>query len=179
MIVEADHRLFRWIYAGEGAPGPLLRLMIALTLLGRGYSIVGIVPFVAHPVTRRPALYLAAVLVLLAGLELGIKLTFRRARPCDVLSGVRPLYGNPTGYSFPSGHATGSFAVACFVTGLAAIARGSSACPIVALACVSQLLALGISFSRVYLGAHYPSDVAAGALLGGSVALLGCHLYAS
>jgi undecaprenyl-diphosphatase len=37
-----------------------------------------------------------------------------------------------------------------------------------ALAALTLVLAAGIGVSRIYLGAHYPLDVAAGALLGGA-----------
>jgi undecaprenyl-diphosphatase len=59
------------------------------------------------------------------------------------------------GSSFPSGHATGSFAIASVVG-----ARHSS------LRIPIYLLASTIAVSRVYLGRHYPSDVLAGAAIG-------------
>ncbi len=57
--------------------------------------------------------------------------------------------------SFPSGHATGSFAIASVVG-----ARHSS------LRIPVYLLASTIAVSRVYLGRHYPSDILAGAAIG-------------
>src|SRR3954464_422928 len=86
------------------------------------------------------------------GLNYAIKLAVRRPRP--VLEGLPPLGGAPSSLSFPSAHATSSFAVA---TAMCRVDPATSAAFLVALA-----LALG----RPYLGMHYPSDVLAGALLG-------------
>jgi membrane-associated phospholipid phosphatase len=86
------------------------------------------------------------------GLNYVIKLAVKRPRP--VLEGLPPLGGAPSSLSFPSAHATSSFAVA---TAMVRVDPALSAAFIVAFA-----LALG----RPYLGMHYPSDVVAGALLG-------------
>jgi membrane-associated phospholipid phosphatase len=84
-----------------------------------------------------------------------IKFVVRRRRP--ELPGLPPLTPTVTRLSFPSAHATTSFAAA------RAYGRLAPACPLYAAAI---LLAL----SRPYLGVHYPSDILAGALLGTSVA---------
>jgi undecaprenyl-diphosphatase len=84
-----------------------------------------------------------------------LKHAFHRPRPVAFFGAA------PSSYSFPSGHALGSF---CFYGMLAAIlaapARGR-----VAKFCVwtAAVLLVGmIGFSRIYLGVHYPSDVIAG-----------------
>jgi membrane-associated phospholipid phosphatase len=86
------------------------------------------------------------------GLNYAIKLAVRRPRP--VLEGLPPLGGAPSSLSFPSAHATSSFAVA---TAMVRVDPAMAATFVVAFA-----LALG----RPYLGMHYPSDVLAGALFG-------------
>ncbi len=95
-------------------------------------------------------------------LNVAIKQVIRRQRP--ELSGLPPLTGTPTALSFPSAHASTSFAGAVAYSRL-----GVPAAPLFA-------LAAGLSLSRLYLGVHYPSDVLAGAALGGLAAVaLGDH----
>jgi membrane-associated phospholipid phosphatase len=90
--------------------------------------------------------------------NVAVKLAVRRRRPS--LPGLPALTGTPTGLSFPSAHASTSFAGALAFTRL-----GLPAAPLYA-------LAAGLSLSRLYLGVHYPSDVLAGALAGTLVAAL-------
>jgi undecaprenyl-diphosphatase len=69
------------------------------------------------------------------------------------------LVGVPHSGSFPSGHATTSFACAGVLAWLAP-----------RFAPWLYLLAAAIAFSRVYVGVHYPLDVLGGALLGLAIA---------
>lgn len=92
------------------------------------------------------------------GLNYVVKLIVRRPRP--VLEGLPPLGGVPSSLSFPSAHATSSFAVATAMTRVE---------PLGALA---FLLAAALALGRPYLGMHYPSDVLLGAVLGVLLGLL-------
>jgi membrane-associated phospholipid phosphatase len=86
-------------------------------------------------------------------LNTAIKQVVRRRRP--ELPGLPALTGTPTALSFPSAHASTSFAGArCYAR------MGLPVFPLYA-------LATGLSLSRLYLGVHYPSDVLAGVALGG------------
>jgi membrane-associated phospholipid phosphatase len=80
-----------------------------------------------------------------------IKLAIGRKRP--VIEDLPHLMATPPGLSFPSSHSTSSFAAA------RAFGRLLPAPPLYA-------AALGMAFSRLYLGVHYPSDIVAGAALG-------------
>jgi len=84
-----------------------------------------------------------------------LKEIFQRIRPCDALSNVlTPLGCNGT-YSFPSNHAFNNFAAATFFYRL-----------FPKLKWILFITAFLVSLSRVYLGLHYPSDIAGGAILG-------------
>jgi undecaprenyl-diphosphatase len=78
-----------------------------------------------------------------------------RIRPCYTLENVRLLVGCGGKFSFPSGHATNSFATALlfsyFYRNYTFLLLGTAAL---------------ISFSRVYVGVHYPADVFGGMILG-------------
>ena len=78
-----------------------------------------------------------------------------RSRPSSGIGGFAALAENPDAFSFPSGHTAVAFAVAAAFTGQSSALGG-----------LAVVLAVGIAVSRVYLGAHYPLDVAAGAALG-------------
>jgi membrane-associated phospholipid phosphatase len=89
-----------------------------------------------------------------------LKISFRRARP-----ELWPALVTEESYSFPSGHATSA---TVFYGGLAAVAWHLSPSPVVRTAALGGAAGLVsvIGFSRVYLGAHWTSDVVGGTLLG-------------
>lgn len=111
-----------------------------------------------------------AFVVLLSGVPLLFGLLLKelvgRARPDLWLTGPEP-----SGLSFPSGHAT--FAI--IFGGILIVLAEEAVSPAPARRAIQLfliLLILAIGASRVYLGVHWPSDVVGGYLFGG-VALLG------
>jgi undecaprenyl-diphosphatase len=102
------------------------------------------------------------VLVLLAdaaaeGIADALKAIVGSHRP----RGYDPLVPVPHSPSFPSGHATVSFACATVLSALAPRA-----------APFFLVLAAAIAYSRLYVGVHWPLDVVAGSVLGAATALL-------
>ena len=87
-----------------------------------------------------------------------IKLAVGRRRPA--VDDLPHLMATPTGLSFPSSHAASSFAAA---RAFGSLIPGP---PL-------QLAAAAMAFTRLYLGVHYPSDIAAGAALGTAIGSLG------
>jgi len=84
-----------------------------------------------------------------------LKELIERVRPCNALTDVITPVGCSGGYSFPSNHAINNFAAAVFLTSLFPAYKR-----------VFFITATLIAISRIYLGMHYPSDVAGGALIG-------------
>ena len=85
-----------------------------------------------------------------------VKRVVRRGRPMSLLTGVRTRGQEASGLGYLSGHA----AVATALTAAAFPhlgARGRR---------VALALAAAVGFSRIYVGAHLPLDVAGGAALG-------------
>ena len=111
-----------------------------------------------------------ALVVLLSGVPLLFGLLLKelvgRARPDLWLTGPEP-----SGLSFPSGHAT--FAMVFGGILIVLVGEAVSSAPARrAIQLFLILLILAIGASRVYLGVHWPSDVVGGYLFGGA-ALLG------
>jgi undecaprenyl-diphosphatase len=137
-------------------------VMRTASRLGNGqlWAVLGI----AVAALASDGLMLLARLAIAFSLELSgyvlLKKSTSRPRPFVTLPEVVRLVVPPDEFSFPSGHTAAAFLM---LTALA----GVSALFIVPLG----LLAVLIGMSRVYLGVHYPSDVAAGALLGTMSAL--------
>lgn len=93
--------------------------------------------------------------------ELPIKAFFRRHRPFIAIIQAIVIGRKPGSWSFPSGHSAVAFAGAWLFSQHMPRRTG-----------LFYLAASLVGFSRIYLGSHYPGDVAAGSLLGTLFAML-------
>ena len=156
-LLALDAQLRGWIVAHHTLL--LDQAMQALSDAGGGgvpWLVIG-----AALVWRRPSraavIWQAALAILLAALiaDAILKPIVGRARPFMVARDVAVIDTRPSSSSFPSGHAATSFAGAAVL----ALAWPAGRAALWA-------LALLVAFSRVYVGVHYPLDIAAGALVG-------------
>ena len=152
------------------------RLMPFLSVVGDKGAIwlllLGVIAVFGKKTGRGVALAgLVALAIGFASSE-ALKYVTMRPRPFLTLPDVRLLVAAPHSYAFPSGHATSSFATATGV--LLAAGRMIRKAPLWSWGLL--LLAAAISYSRVYVGVHWPTDVAAGIVLGVVCGWLGARL---
>ncbi|HZP86413.1 MAG TPA: phosphatase PAP2 family protein [Burkholderiales bacterium] len=122
---------------------------------------------------RRFATATAVALVIYGGIVLNVivKNSVQRGRPIM----EDPLVHLIT-YSFPSGHAAASTVFGGFLIALVATRCANARTRVLAIALIASWIA-AVCAGRVYLGAHYPTDVAGG-LLEGTGWLLLCGFVA-
>jgi membrane protein DedA with SNARE-associated domain/membrane-associated phospholipid phosphatase len=166
-LVRADRAVFQLLQSLR--VDALDRIAIAVTGLGDPAVIVAVtlvaVFWLLWRRAWRAALYTAAAVVGGALFGLLLKVTIERARP-------GPLYTGWHSFAFPSGHAAVSTALYGFLAIL--IARDVGMRSRIATALSALLLVSAIGLSRLYLGAHWLSDVIAGFAFGLAwIALLG------
>lgn len=149
-----DQPILEWLHARQ-SPG-LDQLALVFTQAG-GPTVmtlvgVGISGLLLWRRQRAAAWFFALSVGGAMGLNLAAKLLFGRPRPA-LWESIAPAKF----YSFPSGHAMGSAALAAALAFL--VWRTRWRWPVVVL---GTLFALGVGLSRNYLGVHFPSDVLAG-----------------
>jgi membrane-associated phospholipid phosphatase len=163
-LVRWDVDFATWLHAHTS---PTLVTLFRVVTLAGSVAVLAALTAVAvfllvRAGRRRDAVWLgcsAAAVELLNG---GLKLLFHRPRP-------ELGFVHLDTYSFPSGHATGATAIyALYAVLLASTVR----VPRAALVAGYLALVVAVGFSRLYLGAHYLSDVLAGTALGAACAAL-------
>ncbi len=119
-----------------------------LTMIAAGYRNRG----QASSIVREVAIPMAISSSLV---EYPIKSYFRRRRPFITIIQALVIGKKPGGWSFQSGHSAAAFAGAWLLS--KKYPRWSP---------ITYTLASLVAFSRIYLGDHYPGDVASGSLAG-------------
>ena len=119
--------------------------------------------------TRKAGLAgLLALLLSLIFTNLTLKHLVSRTRPWLTVEGLLPLVAEPDPNSFPSGHTSAAFAAAS-AWALTVSRRWMGA---IGLVCAALM-----AFSRLYVGVHFPTDVAAGVLVGLLCGALACLIW--
>ena len=163
------------LHALYGARGPvwLTDLMIGTAMISKGSVMYIVAPLLAWLKSRCDAVAVAVSLGACALSDWGLKLFFARERPCACIADIHSLLGHPTDASFPSGHALRAFAVAaCLASSPWVCAPGQRSWKR-RLVTITYTFAALVCLSRIYLGAHFPSDVFVGALVGTGLGILG------
>jgi undecaprenyl-diphosphatase len=160
----------------EQLRSPLLNIMMVdvTALGGLALTIVfGLLAAVLFLMTRDRAGAIHLVLTAGGGFYISMltKGLVERPRP-----NIIPQLIHASGFSYPSGHSITTSAVYLTMAILACrhFEGTSKRITLIGLAVVMITL---VSFSRVYLGVHYPSDTLSGALIGSSWALLVAALF--
>jgi undecaprenyl-diphosphatase len=165
MLARKGGRMVRLVLALDEAilirmrswrPALMTLLMKLFTRVGdaASWTFAALVLIATGGVAATAGLRLGTAAGLAALLAQALKRLWRRARPTVGIVGFTALVENPDAFSFPSGHSAAAFAVALAMAGVVPGSAGLVA------------LAFAIGVSRVYLGAHYPLDVAVGGCIG-------------
>jgi membrane-associated phospholipid phosphatase len=169
LVWSAGQKLDAWVFLAFNVRGSrplwLDRIMLIFTQLGNGLTslvIAGILFFTSE----RTLAYelILGTLTLWLVVEL-VKFVIHRPRPFLRLTQARIVGYRARGRSFPSGHTSEAF----FMATLIAQHFHSSVWVIFLLYAAAFL----VGITRLYVGAHYPRDVLAGAILGSAWGLLG------
>jgi undecaprenyl-diphosphatase len=158
---DLDDRLFGW--ANGRLQHPVADAVLrGLTELGSLWASAAAAAAMAWRGSRRPAADALGAAGAMWLLGQGLKSAFRRLRPYEADLPGRLLIGRPKGASWPSSHPA-------VLLAFATVAGRSLELPPTARRALSILAGL-VGLSRVYLGVHFPVDVAGGLLLGQAVA---------
>jgi undecaprenyl-diphosphatase len=160
-VVNVDVAVTRW--AAAHATGVSLDVFGWLTLAGGTVGVVAVALVTTVFALRRWRRWSVALffLIVLGGqllLSNAVKYTVERVRP------DAPPFHVLAGPSFPSGHATA--AAATWAAVALVLSRGSSPRMRAILGGTAAGVAVAVACSRVFLGAHWTSDVIGGLLLG-------------
>lgn len=157
-LAQAEGPVLLWIQENlRGALDPIVRLYTHLGDTGMLWIVLSLLMLCYRPTRRAGVTALLAMVLGLLCTNVVLKELVARPRPWLDVAELIPLIQEGDPNSFPSGHTTAAFASASAwwwvlpkrwqrMTGV--------------------VLAVGMGFSRMYVGVHYPTDVLAGAAVG-------------
>jgi membrane-associated phospholipid phosphatase len=169
LVWSAGQKLDAWVFLTFNLRGArplwLDKIMLGFTQIGNGFAIVGfaIILFIISERLLAYELILGTLTLWLVVML--VKFLVHRGRPFILLKQARIVGYRARGRSFPSGHTSQTFFMA---TLLVQHFHAS-----IWIAILLYAIALLVGITRMYVGAHYPRDVLAGAILGSAWGLLG------
>lgn len=158
MFLQVERDVLIWIqeHLRCAALTPIMKLLSVIGDAGAFWIVLTILLLIFRK-TRRVGVYCAASMLLtFIVVNCAIKPIAARVRPYDQFPEISILVGRQVDFSFPSGHSANGFACAW---ALFRTTEKKYGVPALALAGC-------ISFSRLYVGVHYPTDVLAGVAIG-------------
>jgi membrane-associated phospholipid phosphatase len=175
LVWSTGQKIDSWVFLlfnlRESQPAWMDRIMLAFTQIGSGFFTVGFAAILFLTNGRILAYDLVlGTLTLWLVVEL-LKFIIRRPRPFIRLTQTRIVGSQAAGRSFPSGHTSQAFFVAALLSQHFHFS--------VWIIFLLYLLAILVGFTRMYVGAHYPRDVLAGAILGSAWGMMGVWLTAA
>jgi len=152
-----ERELALWLHRASGSR-PIAWLLVAVSWFGDGvwwYALIATLPWWGGASGTKNALYMIALGAVNLVFYKALKQRIARPRPYVLCPEIRACCPSLDEYSFPSGHTMHAVAFSLVL---------SHYHP--ALALPLWIFTVLVSLSRVVLGLHYPSDVAAGAAIG-------------
>jgi undecaprenyl-diphosphatase len=161
-----DIRVMEGLYEHRESSPNARAFFLRLTQVGTGYYIIAVAVTGTVILLLRRRWFAAIILIVAVEvgplINQGVKGIFQRARPMEI-----DRYAPEASYSFPSGHSMESmiaYGILAYVLVTSLPHRRQHLVALLA----SATLILGIGFSRMYLSAHWFTDVLGGFLLGGA-----------
>lgn len=166
-VHHLDTLAFLWLHVTKRFPYRKSVRWISHTGDGPLYLLIAVALLVLEPANGKTFFWAGLIAYGLdVSLYLVLKNLIKRDRPAARIDFYEAWITPSDQFSFPSGHTAAAFLFACLFVHYY---------PFIALPVYVWASLIGAS--RVLLGVHYPSDIAAGALLGTSCAFLGIYLH--